>query len=262
MKLGFIGGGNMAYAILRGVVSSKLLSPCDITVNDTNDGALLKFKEQGVNTTCDLDALIECDYIIIAVKPQIVPIVLKNIKAEFKDKVFISIAAGISVDKIKDLLCFDAKVVRIMPNTPSLVGEGMSVLAKATSPVTCDEFKNVEEIFKSIGKTEVLEENMLNAVTSVSGSSPAYVFMMIEAMADAAVRDGIPRDVAYRLAAQSVLGSAKMVLETAKHPGELKDMVCSPKGTTIEAVSELEKSGFRDAIISAMKKCTDKANNM
>ena len=262
MRLGFIGGGNMAYAIAKGVVSSGLVVPSDITVNDTSDVALLKFKELNIKTTCDLKQLLDCDYIILAVKPQIVPSVLENIKNDYCDKVFVSIAAGVSVEKIKNLLPFDAKVIRIMPNTPALVGEGMSVLAKATAPVEDDEFKNVEEIFKSIGKTEVLDESMINAVTSVSGSSPAYVFIMIEAMADAAVRDGIPRDMAYRLAAQSVLGSAKMVLETSKHPAELKDMVCSPKGTTIEAVAELEKSGFRNAIISAMKKCTDKANNM
>ncbi|MBR2500174.1 MAG: pyrroline-5-carboxylate reductase [Clostridia bacterium] len=262
MRLGFIGGGNMAYAIAKGVIASELVAPFDITVNDTNEEALLKFKESGTKTTCDLKELLDCDYIILAVKPQILPSVLENIKNDYKDKVFVSIAAGVSVEKIKSLLPFNAKVIRIMPNTPALIGEGMSVLAKATAPVKDDEFKNVEEIFKSIGKTEILDENMINAVTSVSGSSPAYVFIMIEAMADAAVRDGIPRDIAYRLAAQSVLGSAKMVLETSKHPAELKDMVCSPKGTTIEAVAELEKAGFRNAIVSAMKKCTDKANNM
>ena len=262
MRLGFIGGGNMAYAIAKGVIASELVAPFDITVNDTNEEALLKFKESGTKTICDLKELLDCDYIILAVKPQILPSVLENIKNDYKDKVFVSIAAGVSVEKIKSLLPFNAKVIRIMPNTPALIGEGMSVLAKATAPVKDDEFKNVEEIFKSIGKTEILDENMINAVTSVSGSSPAYVFIMIEAMADAAVRDGIPRDIAYRLAAQSVLGSAKMVLETSKHPAELKDMVCSPKGTTIEAVAELEKAGFRNAIVSAMKKCTDKANNM
>ena len=118
------------------------------------------------------------------------------------------------------------------------------------------------EIFNAVGKTEVLPENMLNTVIGISGSSPAYVFMMIEAMADAGVRDGLARDTAYRLAAQSVLGSAKMVLESGKHPGELKDMVCSPKGTTIEAVAELENKGFRSAIIDAIKKCNDKANHL
>ena len=118
------------------------------------------------------------------------------------------------------------------------------------------------KIFDAVGKTQVMAESMINAVTGVSGSSPAYVYMMIEAMGDAGVLGGIPRDISYKLAAQSVLGSAKMVLDTGRHPGELKDMVCSPKGTTIEAVSELEKRGFRSAIIEAIKKCNEKANNI
>lgn len=256
----------MAYAICGGVIRSGLIAANSITINDTNENALSKFKEKGVNTSCDIAKLTECEYIILAVKPHIVPIVLESLASEHKDKikdiVFISIAAGVSVASIKEKLCFDAKVVRIMPNTPALVGEAMSVIAEALSPVTDTEFENVKKIFESVGKTEVMPENMLNAVVAISGSSPAYIFMLIEAMADAGVRDGIARDTAYRLAAQSVLGSAKMVLETGKHPGELKDMVCSPKGTTIEAVAQLEASGFRNAVISAMKKCTDKANNI
>lgn len=266
MKLGFIGGGNMAFAICSGVIKSGLLKAEDITVNDTNDSALLKFKEQNVNVSSDVLALTDCDYIIIAVKPHIVPIALENISDKYKEKikntVFISIAAGISVDFIKKHLGFEAKVIRIMPNTPALIGEGMSVIAEALAPVLSDEFENVKKIFESVGKIEVMPESMLNAVIAISGSSPAYVFMLIEAMADAGVRDGLSRDVAYRLASQSVLGSAKMVLETQKHPAELKDMVCSPKGTTIEALAQLEKTGFRNSIISAMKKCTDKANNI
>ncbi len=266
MKLGFIGGGNMAFAIASGVVSSGLLCADNITVNDTNENALKKFMDGGMKASCDVAALMSCDYIVLAVKPFILPEVLNKLGKEFseqiKDKVFISIAAGISVSSIKELLGFDAKVVRIMPNTPALIGEGMSVIAKALPPVTEHEFENVKKIFDSVGKTEVMDEDKLNAVIAISGSSPAYVFMLIEAMADAAVRDGIARDTAYRLASQSVSGSAKMVLETKKHPAELKDMVCSPGGTTIEAVAQLEESGFRDAIISAMKKCTDKANNI
>jgi len=266
MKLGFIGGGNMAFAIAGGVISGGLICTEDIIVNDTSEGALKKFEELGIKTSCDAASLMGCDYIVLAVKPFILPVVLEKLRTEFKkqikDIVFISIAAGISVDFIKENLGFDAKVVRIMPNTPALVGEGMSVIAKANLPVTEAEFKNVISIFDSVGKTEVMEEDMLNAVIAISGSSPAYIFILIEAMADASVRDGIPRDTAYRLAAQSVLGSAKMVIQTGKHPAQLKDMVCSPKGTTIEAVAELEKNGFRNAVISAMKKCTDKANNI
>ena len=266
MKLGFIGGGNMAFAIAGGVTDAGIIASSDIVVNDTDCNALAKFELMGTRISVDIASVTDCDYIILAVKPFIIPVVLEKLKNDYKEDienaVFISIAAGISVDFIKEKLGFDAKVVRVMPNTPALVGAGMSVIAKALSPVTYEEFENVKKIFDSVGETEVMNEDMLNAVIALSGSSPAYVFMLIEAMADGAVRDGIARNTAYKLAAQSVLGSAKMVLETKKHPGELKDMVCSPKGTTIEAVAQLEESGFRNAIISAMKKCTDKANNI
>lgn len=266
MKIGFIGGGNMAFAIASGIVEAGLILPSDIWVNDIDTNAHLKFTEKNINVSTELSDVMACDYIILAVKPGVLPLVLSSISSGFKgkleDKVFISIAAGISVSNIKKQLSESAKVVRIMPNTPALVKEGMSVIAAAQSPVTDNEFNNVVSIFSSVGQTEVLPESMLNSVIAISSSSPAYIFMLIEAMADAGVRDGISRNIAYKLAAQSVLGSAKMVLETKKHPGELKDMVCSPSGTTINAVEELEKCGFRSSIISAMKKCTDKANNI
>ena len=148
-----------------------------------------------------------------------------------------------------------------MPNTPAMVGEGMTA-ACASESVTSEELDHVKEILSAFGKVEVVTENLMDVVVSVSGSSPAYVFMLIEAMADAAVADGMPRAQAYQFAAQAVYGSAKMVLETGKHPGELKDMVCSPGGTTIEAVRVLEKEGLRSAVIEAMKACTEKSRNM
>jgi pyrroline-5-carboxylate reductase len=148
-----------------------------------------------------------------------------------------------------------------MPNTPALVGEGMAALSPNEN-VSEDEARAVLNVFASFGKGEIVSENLMDAVTAVSGSSPAYVFMMIEAMADAAVEGGMPRSQAYTFAAQAVLGSAKMVLETHKHPAELKDMVCSPAGTTIEAVASLEQSGFRSSIIEAMKKCMEKSKEL
>lgn len=148
-----------------------------------------------------------------------------------------------------------------MPNTPVLVGEGMSALS-FNEMVTEKDIKEVLNIFNIFGQTEVVNEKLMDVVTSISGSSPAYVYMFIEAMADAAVLDGMPRNQAYKFAAQAVLGSAKMVLETGIHPGELKDMVCSPGGTTIEAVATLEEKGLRTAIISAMKRCTQKSMEM
>lgn len=262
MKIGFIGGGNMAGAIVNGVIAAGLCEKKDICVCDISPETLKKYDEE-IITSSDNRAVISCDYIVLAVKPFILSKVLEDIKNEdIKNKVFISIAAGISVAEIKSVLGENAKVVRVMPNTPAQVGEGMTVIAKPDDKVTEEEMSNVIGIFDAVGKTEIMDEKMINVVTGVSGSSPAYVFMLIEAMADAGVTGGIPRDAAYKLAAQSVLGSAKMVLETGKHPGELKDMVCSPKGTTIEAVAELEKRGFRSAVIEAIKKCNEKANNI
>ena len=148
-----------------------------------------------------------------------------------------------------------------MPNTPALVGEGITAVCK-NSLVNKEEFSYIMSLLSSFGLAEEISENLMDVVVSVSGSSPAYVFMFIEAMADAAVLDGMPRDKAYKFAAQAVLGSAKMVIETGKHPGELKDMVCSPAGTTIEAVRILEEKGFRSSVIEAMKACTDKSRSL
>ena len=262
MKIGFIGGGNMAGAIANGVVASGICKKSEITICDINAEMLKKY-ESGINTSQNNKDAVSCDYVILAVKPFVLSKVLDEIKDyDIKDTVFVSIVAGVSVAEIKSVLGEGAKVVRVMPNTPAQVGEGMTVIAKPDDCVSDAELSEVLKIFDACGKTEIMAETMINTVTGVSGSSPAYVFMMIEAMADAGVAGGIPRDAAYRLAAQSVLGSAKMVLDTGKHPGELKDMVCSPKGTTIEAVAELEKRGFRSAIIEAIKKCNEKANNI
>ena len=262
MKIGFIGGGNMAGAIANGVISSGLCKKQEICICDINEESLKKYDKELVKSKENKDAL-KSDYIVLAVKPFILSKVLEELAScEIDGKVFISIAAGISVDEMKQILGKNAKVVRVMPNTPAQVGEGMTVIAKPDACVDEKELLDVVKIFSAVGKTEIMPESMLNVVTGVSGSSPAYVFMLIEAMADAGVSGGLSRDAAYKLSAQAVLGSAKMVLETGKHPGELKDMVCSPKGTTIEAVAELEKRGFRAAIIEAIKKCNDKANNI
>lgn len=265
MKIGFVGGGNMASAIAGGVLASGLCQKNEICICDKNRDALARFDGNIKTSTDNRDAFFG-DFIILAVKPFVLPFVLEELagldRKEIENKVFVSIVAGVSVETIKQTLGKTAKVVRVMPNTPALVLEGMTVVAQCEDNVSEAEFSAVIDIFNSVGKTEVLSENMINTVTGVSGSSPAYVYMLIEAMADAGVRDGLARSTAYRLAAQSVLGSAKMVLESGKHPGELKDMVCSPKGTTIEAVAELEKRGFRSAVIEAIKQCNDKANNI
>ena len=173
----------------------------------------------------------------------------------------ISIATGKTLGWLEEHFGKPVKLVRTMPNTPAMVSRGMTAVCP-NDCVSKEELEYVVSILKTIGETEVIPENLIDAVVAVSGSSPAYVFIMIEAMADAAVAEGMPRAQAYKFAAQAVYGSAKMVLETGRHPGELKDMVCSPAGTTIEAVRVLEKKGFRSALIESMKACAEVSRNL
>ncbi len=262
-KIGFIGAGNMARAIIGGVIKSGYVCPSCIKASDINAEELKKYAEKtGITAVYDNVALTrECDIIVLSVKPNVLLGVLEEIKEEAAEKTVISIVAGASIDKIKKILGSRCKIIRTMPNTPAMVSEGMTVLCYSENIETEDK-EFAEGIFKSVGKVQVMEEKYLNSVIALTSSSPAYFFVMLEAMADGAVRSGIPRNIAYEMAAQAMLGSAKMLLDTKKHPGELKDMVCSPAGTTIEAVAELEKSGFRNAVIEAMKACTQKADNM
>ena len=202
------------------------------------------------------------DIIIVAVKPNVYDIVLEGVKELIdNEKIIVTIAAGKTIESIENVIGNDKKVIRTMPNTPALVNEGMSALCKNKN-ITDEELNIVKEIFNSFGKAEILNEYLIDSVIGVSGSAPAYVFMFIEAMADAAVLAGMPRNQAYTFAGQAVMGSAKMVLETDKHPGELKDMVCSPGGTTIEAVKTLEAEGFRSAVIKAIGDCIEKSKEM
>lgn len=262
--IGFIGAGNMGKAMMGGIVHSKLVDPEKVIVSDRDEKGLnFVSKEYGVRTTIgNKEMAKEADILILAVKPNIYDFIIDEIKDIVKkDVIIVTIAAGKDISGMESSFGRKIKIVRAMPNTPALVGEGMTSIC-SNGAIDEEEMKEVLSIFESFGKVEIVSEELMNAVTSVSGSSPAYVFMLIEAMADAAVLDGVPRDQAYKMAAQAVLGSAKMVLETGKHPGELKDMVCSPGGTTIEAVATLEKTGFRASVISAMKSCTKKANEM
>ncbi len=262
MKISFIGCGNMGGAILHGLLQKQMCTVSNITVSDKNEQTLAAYQQMGIQTTPDNVACANAgEIVVLAVKPNIYPAVLRELKdAGATDRVFVSIAAGKSTQEIKEILGQDAKVIRTMPNTPALVGEGMTVIAKPDEAVSEAEFAQVQSIFSAFGKVAILPESQLGSCIAVSSSSPAYVFAFIEAMADGAVRDGIPRAVAYELAAQAVLGSAKMVLETGKHPGELKDMVCSPGGTTIAAMDSLERDGFRGTVMKAMDACTKKAN--
>ncbi len=259
-KIGFIGAGNMASAMINGLIKAEIVEKGNIYVSDLDTDKINTLKEQGVNaSTINNEVINNSDIIVVAVKPNIYPIVLKDIASTTNHNIIIvTIAPGLSIEYVKSYFDFDVKVVRTMPNTPALVGEGMTVTCYE-APVIEEEYELVNKIFTSIGKVESLDEKYMNEVVAVNGSSPAYVYIMIEAMADAAVMRGIPRDMAYRLVSQSVLGSAKMVLETEEHPAKLKDKVCSPGGTTIQAVYELEKSGFRASLMNAMESCTEKA---
>jgi pyrroline-5-carboxylate reductase len=263
MKLGFIGCGNMATAILGGILKKGLLQPDEIIASALHQATLDKVSQTyGIHTTRDNRTAAAADIVVLAIKPQFYQQVIEEIRDTVSDtQLIVSIAPGKSIDTITGWFQKKIKLIRTMPNTPAMVGEGVTAVCAADT-VTEDELQAVLQLLQACGITEVMPERLVDAVVAVSGSSPAYVFMLIEAMADGAVRDGIPRAQAYRLAAQSVLGSAKMVLETGRHPGELKDMVCSPAGTTIEAVAALEKSGFRSAILEGMKACTDKTRSM
>ena len=263
MRFGFIGAGNMAQAMIGGILKAKLVSKDEIIASAATQKTLDAVKDKfGVQTTLDNQEIAKADMIFLAVKPVYCEQVLREIKDKLtKDRIIVSIAAGKTMAWLEEQLGKDTKIVRTMPNTPALVGEGLTAVCP-NEQVTDKELTQVCEVLESFGKAEVIKESMMDAVIAVSGSSPAYVFMFIEAMADAAVAEGMPRAQAYRFAAQSVLGSAKMVLETGKHTGELKDMVCSPAGTTIEAVRVLEQTGFRGSVMECMKACADKSRNM
>lgn len=262
--IGFIGAGNMGQAIVGGILKANLIVSDNIILSDLNEKSLDNVrKRHKVNVTTDNKIVAEqADILILAVKPNLYEVVINEIKETVKaDAIVVSIAAGKSIKDVESLFERDLKVVRVMPNTPALVGEGMSALC-VNNVVTEDEMKDIITIFESFGEAEIVSEKLMDSVVAVSGSAPAYVYMFIEAMADAAVLEGMTRSQAYKFAAQTVMGSAKMVLETKIHPGELKDMVCSPGGTTIEAVAMLEEKGFRAAVISAMKICANKSKEM
>ncbi|WP_297425985.1 pyrroline-5-carboxylate reductase [Clostridium sp.] len=263
-KVGFIGCGNMGSAMVGGLIKSGFLKADDIIVSTKTEASSKRLKEQfEVETTLDSATVAkESDVIILAIKPFMFKQIIDEIRSELiENKLIITIAAGITISNMEEWISNDAKIIRTMPNTPALVGQAMSAVCPNKN-VTKDELEYCFKIFESFGECVQLEEKDFHAFTALCGSSPAYVFMFIEAMADAAVKLGIPRAKAYKMAAQSVFGSSKMVLETGKHPGELKDGVCSPAGTTIEAVVELEKLGFRNSVIQAIDKCAEKSKNM
>jgi len=264
VKIGFIGTGNIGSAIIKGLSKNAGADRFELYAYDINEAAAKELAGlYPVRVMPSIPALVkECDTVVAAVKPVYMKDVLYECAGSFKEStIFVTVAVGLPIKFYKKILGDNVKIVRTMPNTPVLAGEGMTVVSFDES-INAAERETVKDIFKCVGKVEELDESLMSEVTAVTGSSPAYVYMFIEAMADAAVQSGIPRALSYRLAAQAVLGSAKMVLDTGKHPGELKDMVCSPAGTTIEAVAMLERKGFRDAVISSMMECTKRAREI
>ena len=264
MKLGFIGTGNMASAIMSGVIKNNIFLANEIIGSDLLASGREKVKEQfGINVTdSNKEVASLSEVIVLSVKPQFYADVIAEIKDVIKEEqVIITIAPGKTLAWLEEQFGKPVKIVRTMPNTPAMVGAGMTA-AVANPYLKEEEIAYIKTILESFGKVEFVPERLMDVVVSTSGSSPAYVYMMIEAMADAAVSGGMPRPQAYQFAAQAVLGSAKMVLETGMHPGALKDMVCSPGGTTIEAVRTLEALGFRSSIIEAMKVCEEKSKIM
>mmetsp|Transcript_15086 Transcript_15086/g.29184 ORF Transcript_15086/g.29184 Transcript_15086/m.29184 type:complete len:271 (-) Transcript_15086:192-1004(-) len=263
-QLGFVGAGQMAEALAKGFIGSGVVTPSQVHAYDISDARRQVFSSVlGVNVYGSNDeAVKKSDVVVLAVKPQYLTSTMKSVKPEFwNGKLVVSIAAGVTISTLKSCLPETARVVRIMPNTPCLVGESASAIA-ASKEATKEDHEIVQSLFETVGMTITVEESYLDAVTGLSGSGPAYVFLMIEALSDGGVRSGLTRQVSTKLAAQTVMGAAKMVLETGKHPGELKDMVTSPAGTTIAGVTALEDHGARAAFIDAVYKAYSRSKEL
>ncbi len=259
MKLGFIGCGNMAGAIMGGIIKEGICRPEEIIGADPFAPGRQKVQETyGIQVTADnKEAAGQADVLFLSVKPQFYEDVIREIKDVVTERqIIITIAPGKTLAWLGEQFGRELRIVRTMPNTPAMVSAGMTAVCPNQN-VKEEDLALAQKILGAFSRVEVVAENLMDVVTAVSGSSPAYVFLFIEAMADAAVFEGMPRAQAYTFAAQAVLGSAKMLLETGKHPGELKDMVCSPAGTTIGAVRVLEEKGFRSAVFEAVRECTE-----
>lgn len=264
MKIGFIGLGNMASAMIGRMLDTKAFMAEELIgsakTQTTADKVAKKF---GISTGTDNVLIAQtADVLVLAVKPIFLSEVIAEIKNVVdKNKLVISIVAGKSISWIEQAFGKQLRLIRCMPNTPAMVGEACTCIC-TKEDVTEQDKKITIQIMSSFGRAKILPERLMDAFIGVAGSAPAYVFLLIEAMADGGVMAGLPRNQAYEFAAQTVLGSAKMVLETGMHPGELKDMVCSPAGTTIEAVKVLEEKGLRAAVIDAVNACVEKSKNL
>ncbi|HXY54048.1 MAG TPA: pyrroline-5-carboxylate reductase [Nitrospirota bacterium] len=263
-KIAFLGGGNMAEALIRGLIAAGKAKHDQILVTDISVDRLEHLrKTYGILVqNSNSEAAREAGIILLSVKPQVIERVLGEIAPVIDSKkLVISIAAGIAIAKVENALKDGSRVVRVMPNTPALVLAGAAALAGGKD-ATADDLGLVQSIFNSVGRSVVVDEKLMDAVTGLSGSGPAYVFTIIEALSDAGVKAGLPRQLALELAAQTVYGAAKMVLDTKEHPSKLRDMVTSPGGTTIEGLHALEKGKLRATIINAVEAATERSREL
>jgi pyrroline-5-carboxylate reductase len=266
LKIGFLGAGKMATALAKGFIRAKLASAKDITACDPYEAARNHFTEEtGAKATAsNADVAKFADILILATKPDQVAAALGEIQEQIEPKksyLLLSIAAGVTISKLEGSLPAGARVIRAMPNTPALLGESASAFAPGKNASTADS-ELAKKLLSSVGIAFQVKESLLDAVTGLSGSGPAYVYQFIEALSDGGVASGLPRDIATRLAAQTVAGAAHMVLQTGLHPGVLKDQVASPGGTTIEGLHELEKGKLRATVMSAVRAATEKSKKL
>jgi pyrroline-5-carboxylate reductase len=262
-KIGFLGGGNMGEALIRGLVKTGLIPPDHLFVTDVRLSRLEELARlYGLHTLSDNGLLVRrVDVVILAVKPQILAAVLREIAPATPGKLLISIAAGVSTAVIRDHLPAGVRLIRTMPNAPALVLEGATAIAKSDGLEPGD-LEVAQEIFGAVGKAVVLEEELMDAVTGLSGSGPAYIALVVEALADGGVKVGLDRQTAMTLAAQTVLGAARLLIETGTHPGQLKDMVTSPGGTAIAGIHTLESGGLRRTLMDAVERATQRSREL
>ena len=262
--LGFVGGGQMAEALIKGLLSKELLKPGQITASDLSEDRRNHLKEAfGINITSEnKEAITGSEIIILAVKPQVMSTVLEDIGPVVSgNHLVVSIAAGITIHSLEKRLLEGTRVVRVMPNTPSLVQAGAAALCKGTV-ASLDDLDMVRQIFEAVGKAVIVPEALMDAVTGLSGSGPAYIFTVIEGLIDAGVREGLPRTVAQELVVQTVLGAAFMCQNTGKHPAELTAMVTSPGGTTVAGLHVLERAALRGILLDAVRAATERSREL
>ncbi|CRK88005.1 CLUMA_CG001791, isoform A [Clunio marinus] len=264
LKIGFIGGGKMAQAMAKGMISAGLTESKHLiaSVHPSDKASLEAFRDFGAEAVTNNRSVVEkSDVVFLSVKPNVVKTALTDVKSISSGKLFVSIAMGITLQEIEKNLNSDSRVIRAMPNTPAIVQAAASVFVRG-SKATSHDAKLIQTLFESIGTCDEVSEYMMDPVTALSGSGPAYIFVLIEALADGGVKMGLPRDLAYRLASQTVMGSGKLVIQSGIHPAVLKDNVTSPAGSTASGLHNLEKNNFRNAIIGAIEAATERCHEI